>query len=269
MMENKDIAKFLYDQRIAREKPIENPDGESLALLELYEEINALGYDFHYLADIDLRPTKDVRVMRLLWKYLPQMESFFTIETFIRRIAPKKIPEVLDYAMNMFSSFSPSDKMLLTGFDEVISKGKRSEEYYGQISRMLKDGDSYATLWATRKILGKYCPELLYLHTKTYRDGVLLPLTLRDCVFYDDKDTTAFLNRCLHITDEELVEIIGTYDYKEKLYKYQISVTIFEYWKKLCTKEYVQKEAKRILHERSKNLGATIDENKKSDSFAL
>ena len=155
----------------------------------------------------------------------------------------------------------PSDKMLLTGFDEVISKGKRSEEYYGKISRMLKDGDSYATLWATRKILGKYCPELLYLHTKTYRDGVLLPLTLRDCVFYDDKDTTAFLNRCLHITDEELVEIIGTYDYKENSYKYQISVTVFEYWKKLCTKEDVQKEAKRILHERSKNLGATIDEN--------
>ena len=41
-MKDKDIAKFLYDQRIAHEKPIENPDGESLALLELFEEINAL-----------------------------------------------------------------------------------------------------------------------------------------------------------------------------------------------------------------------------------
>ena len=37
-MESKDIAKFLYDQRIARENPIENPDGDSLALLELFEE---------------------------------------------------------------------------------------------------------------------------------------------------------------------------------------------------------------------------------------
>ena len=42
LVKDKDIAKFLYDQRIAHEKPIENPDGESLALLELFEEINAL-----------------------------------------------------------------------------------------------------------------------------------------------------------------------------------------------------------------------------------
>ena len=257
-MKDKDITKFLYDQRIAHEKPIENPDGESWALLELFEEINALGYDFHYLADIDLRPTKDIRVMRLLWKYLPQMESIFTIQIFIRRIDPKKIPEVLDYAINLFTSFSPSDKMLLTGFDEVISRGKRSAEYYCQISRILEDGDSYATLWKTRKVLGKYCPELLYSHTKTYRDGVLLPLTLRDCVFYDDTEITEFLNQCSQITDENLVEIIGTYDYRENSYKYPISVTIFEYWKKLCTKEDVQKEAKKILHERSKKLGETI-----------
>ena len=37
-MENKDIARFLYEQRIQNEKPIENPDGESLALLELFED---------------------------------------------------------------------------------------------------------------------------------------------------------------------------------------------------------------------------------------
>ena len=268
-MENKDIAKFLYDRRIAHEKPIENPDGESLALLELFDEINALGYDYHYLADVDLRPIKDVRVMRLLWKYLPKMESIFTIQTIIRKIDPKKSPEVVDYAINTFSSFLPSDKMHLTGFDIVISKGKRSEDYFARISELLSDGDSYATLLATRKVLGKHCPELLYPHTKAYRDGVLLPLTLRDCIFYTDEDTTAFLKRCLNITDEELTEIIGAYDYKNNAYKYPISVTVFEYWKKLCTKDYVQKEAKRILHERSKNLGATIDENKKSDSFAL
>ena len=81
-MENKDIARFLYEQRIQNEKPIENPDGESLALLELFEEINALGYDFHHRADIDLRPTKDVRVMALLWKYFPRMESIFTKQSF-------------------------------------------------------------------------------------------------------------------------------------------------------------------------------------------
>ncbi len=251
-MENKDIAKFLYEQRIIHEKPIENPEGESLALLELFEEINALGYDFHYMADIDLRPTKDVRVMRLLWKYLSRMESIFSKQTFICRIDPKKIPEVLDYAINMFYSFSPSDKMYLTGFDKVISKGKRSDEYFARISELLNDGDNYATLWETRKTLGKYRPSLLQSHTKLYRNGVLLPLTLRDCVFYPDDETTEFLNHCLTITDEEIDSIIGSYNYKDNAYKYPLSVTVFEYWQRLCTKDSVRKEAKRVLREREK-----------------
>lgn len=148
-MENKDIARFLYEQRIQNEKPIDNPDGESPVLLELFDEINALGYDFHYRADIDLRPTKDARVMALLWKYLPRMESIFTKQIFIRRIDPKRFPAVLDYAIDAFRAFSPSDKMLLTGFDEVISKGKRSEAYFDRIAELLSDGDAYATLWGT------------------------------------------------------------------------------------------------------------------------
>jgi len=247
-----DIAKFLYDQRIANEKPVENPEGESLALIELFDEINALGYEFHYLADIDLRPTKDVRVMRLLWKYLPHMESIYTIETFISRIDPKKIPEVLDYAIGTFTKFSPSDKMTLTGFDKVISKGKQNDEYYAKISKLLENGDSYATLWETRKRLGKNCPNLLRIHTDLYRSGVLLPLTIRDCIYFDDEDSRAFLNDCLNITDEKLTLVIGNFNYKENTYKYPLSVTVFEYWKRLCTQEYVRKEATRVIREREK-----------------
>ncbi len=253
-MEKKEIAKFLYDIRIAREKPIENPDGESLALLELFEEINALGYDYHYLADIDLRPTKDVNVMRLLWKYLPRMESIFTIQTFIKRIDPKKIPEVLEYAINRYLDFSPSDKKVLLGFDEVISKGKRSEDYFLIISQLMNDGDSYAALRQTRKVLGKHRPMLLYPHTKGYREGVLLPLTLQDCIYFSDDETTAFLNHCADITDEELNSMIGQYDYKMNRYKYPLSVTGFEYWKNLCKKEFVHKTAKKILCERKRKL---------------
>lgn len=251
-MENNDIARFLYDMRISQEKTIENPEGESLALLELFGEINALGYDFHHLADIELRPLKDIRVMNLLWKYLPRMESIFTIQKFIKKIDPKKVPDVLDYAITMYSTFSPSDKMILTGFDEVISKGKRSGEYYEKISRLLSDGDSYATLWETRKVLGKQCPELLHFHTRIYRNGVLLPLALRDCVFYMDNETTDFLNHCLNIKCDELRKTIGHYDYKKNAYKYPISVTVFEYWEKLCIKENVKKEAKKVLRERSR-----------------
>lgn len=109
-MNNKEIALFLYQQQVDREKPIENPEGESLALLELFREINALGYDYHYMADLNLRKITDAGVMRLLWKYLPRMESIFTIETFVRKIDPKKVPEVLAYAIETFPTFSPTTK---------------------------------------------------------------------------------------------------------------------------------------------------------------
>ena len=251
-MENKDIARFLYEQRIQNEKPIDNPDGESLALLELFEEINALGYDFHYMADIDLRPTKDMRVMALLWKYFPRMESIFTKQTFIRRIDPKRFPAVLDYAIEAFRGFSPSDKILLTGFDEVISKGKRSETYFSRLSELLSDGDSYATLCDTRNMLGKYCPDKLRVHTETYRQGVLLPLTLRDCLYYTDTETTDFLKSCLDMTEAALSETVGRYDYKNNGYRYPLSVTAFEYWQKHCTVDYLKREAEKVLRAREK-----------------
>ena len=239
-MNNKEIALFLYQQQVDREKPVENPEGESLALLELFREINALGYDYHYMADLNLRKITDAGVMRLLWKYLPRMESIFTIETFVRKIDPKKVPEVFVYAM--------------TGFDTAISRGNRSEEYFARISKLLEDGDSYATLWETRKTLGKHRPDLLRKHTERYRKGVLLPLTLQDCLFFPDEETTAFLEWCTEITEDELTAVAGYFDYKNNGYRYPLSVTIFEEWQRLCTTENVQKEAKAILRKREKRM---------------
>ncbi len=256
-MENKDVARFLYEQRIQAEKPIENPDGESLALLELFDEINALGYDFHYRADIDLRPTKDARVMALLWKYFLRMESIFTKQIFIRRIDPKRFPAVLDYAMEAFRGFSPSDKILLTGFDEVISKGKRNEAYFNRISGLLSDGDSYATLCDTRRTLGRYCPDKLRGHTEMYRQGVLLPTTLRDCLYYPEAETTDFLKSCLNMTEADISETVGRYDYKNNGYRYPLSVTAFEYWQKHCTVDYLKREAEKILRAREKKQTAS------------
>ena len=253
-MDKLNVANFLYEQRIANEKSMENPEGELLALQGLFHDINALGYDFHYLADIDLRPIKDIRIMRLLWKYLPQIESYFTIETFIRKIDPKKIPDVIDFAINLFREFSPSNKMHLTGFDEVISKGNKTEAYYSKIEYLLNNGDSYATLWQTRKAIGKHCPEKLAPYTHLYSQGVLLPLTLHDCIFYLDHETTIFLEHYLDISQSELTKIIGQYDYKTNSYKYPLSVTVFEYWKSLCTKDYVNAETRKIIRERIKKM---------------
>lgn len=38
-MNNKDVARFLYEQRIKSETPSSNPQGEEKALLEMYDEI--------------------------------------------------------------------------------------------------------------------------------------------------------------------------------------------------------------------------------------
>ena len=105
-MKNQDIARFLYEQRIKSETPSSNPQGEEKALLELYEEINQLGYDYHYLADLELRSVKDPRIMKLFWKYLPRMESIFTIQSIVEKISAKVVPEVTEYAINTFLNFS-------------------------------------------------------------------------------------------------------------------------------------------------------------------
>ena len=101
-------------------------------------------------------------------------------------------------------------------------------------------------------MLGKNCSDKLFPYTKLYRQGVLLPLTLRDCIFYSDDETTLFLEHCLNITDNELNEIIGQYEYKTSSYRYPLSVTIFEYWKALCTAERVRNETRKIIRERNK-----------------
>ncbi len=246
-MKNQDVAKFLYEQRIKSETPSSNPQGEEKALLEMYEEINELGYDYHYLADLDLRSVKDPRIMKLFWKYLPRMESIFTIQSIIKKISSKVVPEVTEYAINTFLNFSPSDKLYLLEFDAVISKGQKNEEYFDRISKLLSNGDSYAVLEKTRGVLGENCPEMLLPFINLYRNGVLLPLAIRDCVFYNDAETTDFLNHCINITEDELREVIGSYNYKTNNYKYEISVTAFEYWGKICTKEYVSNEAKKVL----------------------
>lgn len=251
-MDNKEIAYMLYEQRISLEKRIDCPDGESLALEEMFYEIQHLGYNYSYLADIDLRTIRDVDLMKILLKYLPKMESIYTKQIFIRKINPRRFPEIVDYAINEFEHFSPSDKMILTGFDEVISKGVTNNEYFDRILRLMEDGDSYATLNFVRRIMSKKRPEMIRPYTQKYCTGVLLPLTFNDFLWFADNDTAKFLEYCSHMTEQDLLSTIGEYDYKENQYKYKISVTIFEYWKKNCTLDFIHKEAQKTIMKRNK-----------------
>ena len=126
---------------------------------------------------------------------------------------------------------------------------------------MLPDGDSYDTLCDTRNVLGKDCPDKLRGHTETYRQGVLLPLTLRDCLYYTDTETTDFLKSCLDMTEAALSETVGRYDYKNNGYRYPLSVTAFEYWQKHCTVDYLKREAEKVLRAREKKQSITAEPN--------
>lgn len=77
-------------------------------------------------------------------------------------------------------------------------------------------------------------------------------MTLRDCFYDPTAETTSFLNACLTLTEGDLAEIIGRYDYKNNGYRYLLSVTIFEYWQRLCTPDFVKREAEKVLRVREK-----------------
>lgn len=253
-MEQKKIAKMLYERKIAINKPIDNPEGESLALAEMFRHFQNIGYDYHYIEDIELRKNNDVKIMRILHDFLPYMESIYTKQIFIRKIDPGKFPDILDYAIDEFIGFSPSEKRCFTGFDEVISKGRKDNNYYVRVSELLKNGDSYAALSDTREMLCKNCPDLIFPYTQKYCRGVLLPSAFQDMIFDSSEETKNFLNQCCSITEDELNLLIGSYDYKSNKYFYELSVTGFEYWRRLCSVECIRKMAANTLKKRSKQM---------------
>ena len=54
------------------------------------------------------------------------------------------------------------------------------------------------------------------------------------------------------MTEAELIEIVGRYDYKNNGYRYPLSVTMFEYRQRLCTPDLVKREAEKVLRAREK-----------------
>ena len=50
----------------------------------------------------------------------------------------------------------------------------------------------------------------------------------------------------------ELGQGDGTETYMHNAYRYPLSVTVFEYWQRLCTVDFVKKEAEKTLRAREK-----------------
>ncbi len=241
MKSNKNIiAEFLYEQATAEEIYPDNPEGESLAILNLLADIRKLGYDYHYFADIKLRKITDPAIMELLLKYYPMMESVVTKGEILVKIDPKHFPQVFDLALAEYNMQSPLDKNYFSWFQDVLGKSARSEEQISVLFGLMDDPDSYASSYLIRKKLLKSAPERYREYSFYYYKGVLLPDTLKEFAKYGDSESVEILKKAATVTADEIKALCHSQSYK-------LCVTMQEYWEKCCTIENIQGTSKKLL----------------------
>lgn len=240
MMNDDEIAKMFYDQKVAAEKMVSDPTGEFAALNDMFAEIQALGYDYHYLADIELRVIRDVRVMRILYRYYPKMEYLTTREAFIYKISPQKVPEVLEYAIQEYERLSDSDRMVHLGFQICISRAKKTPEYCGRMLAMLRVPDQFYSLGFVVAALCRKIPERMRPILDAYRGGLLFPCVICYYAYYDDEEAETFLKDCCRMTAEELRPLLSSE-------AYSLCPTYTRDCKGMCREELVHDYAKRAL----------------------
>ncbi|MBR4062859.1 MAG: hypothetical protein IKK01_07325 [Clostridia bacterium] len=241
------IAEFLYKQAIAEEIYPDNPEGESLAILNMLADIRKLGYDYHYFADIKLRKIADPSIMELLLQYYPMMESVITKGEILRKINAKLFPIVFDLALVEYNMQSPLDKSYFSDFQEVLGKSAKSEDQLSVLFELMENPDNYASSYLIRKKLLSSAPERLKKYTFLYYNGVLLPDTLKEFARYADAESIEILENAAEISDDGIQTLCQNQSYK-------LCVTMQEYWKRCCTKDNIQSTAKKLL----KKLNASI-----------
>ena len=238
-------AEFLYNIAVSHEVYPEELDGESLAILDMLAEIRELGYPYEHFADIELRTVKDTEIMKILLKYYPQVESLFTKETILRKIDPKKFPAAIELAYDEYKGLSPLEKQGMSGLQEVIAKGKPSEEYLNFLLSLVNTPDNYSAGFLIRERLVRSAPEKLRPYTFEFYNGVLLMDTLKEFARYGDAESENILRRAKDITEAELMDI-------HKKQKYEMCVTMHERCRAYCTAENIRYEAKRLLRKLEK-----------------
>lgn len=237
---DKQIELIFYNQKIREESKISSLEGEFEALTRMFSEMQAIGYDYKYLADISMRTIKDKRVMEILYNYYPEMEFVSTKEIFALAIKPNIFPGIVEYAIMDYLNLPTSHKLTSTSFDICISRHKYSQDYILRISELLKIPEYYATLHYTRKKLYKYAPEKALTMSIMYRKGPILPIVLSDYACLHDEESKAFLEYCANISDDE-------YDNRLSFYDYDINITVKEYWMKVSSIDNIRKIARSSL----------------------
>ena len=244
---NLNKAKYLYDIAISSETYPDSPDDISLHILNMLAEIRELGYDeFQHFADIQLRKIKDPAIMKVLYKYYKEMD-LFTRDSIIYKIDPKKVPDILQVAKEEFLRLSPTDKLILNGFQTTMSKGSFDEEYIDSMFSLVEIGENYFALSEVRKKLCKKAPLQMIQLLNAHEKSVLILDVLRDYnyLLFSDK-VVQKLNQLINITTPDLDSIVSPKNNRG------LSVTTYEHYKKLCSIERIQKEASILWHKAQK-----------------
>lgn len=233
-------AQFMYEKAVAEEIYPEELEGESLAIHNMLAEIRELGYPYYYFADIEYRHINNCSVMEVMLKYYPQMESVITKNNLLRKINPNKFPVIRQLALKEYNDLSPLSKMSITGFEEVLARGKLNRADIELLLKLMDIPDNYASSSSIRQALLKAVPAEFRQTSLRYSQGVLLPIVLEDYFKYADSQAMQCLKNASQITEEEVCLL-----HRNK--SYSLSVTMYEYYKRLCTKENIEKEARKYL----------------------
>ena len=240
-MDNKEMYYKLYLQRKAAEIYPDNPDGESKARLEMIDELQSKGFNITCFTDIELGSIKSSAVMEIMLKYYDEMESIYTKETILRKIDAKKFPEVIELARREYETLSPYGKIGMLGLQATMCHGRKTEEHTNLLFDLISCPDDYAAGTTIRSYLMKIAPDRLIDYTHFYSNGVLLPSTLKELDFYKDEKSTSILKKCLLISESEIKDIIESNSYK-------LCPTMFAYYKRICTSEWIRKASKKLLN---------------------
>ena len=240
-------AEYLYNVAVSSEVYPDNPDDISLHILNMLAEIRELGYDeFQHFSDIQLRKIKDPAIMKVLYKYYKEMD-LFTRDSIIYKIDPKKIPDILQIAKEEFLRLSPTDKLILNGFQTTMSKGSFNNEYTNSMFSLVEIGENYFALSKVRKQLCKNSPLKMIQLLNRYEKSVLIIEVIRDYNYLlFSNEVTQKLNGLINITQTELNAIISMSN------NHDLSATTYEYYKKICSVERIRKEASILLNKSQK-----------------
>jgi len=234
------IAMLFYDQKVAEQKKISSLDGEFEAIERMLAEIRMLGYDYHYLADIEMRTVKDKRIMEILYRYYPEMEFISTREILALAIKPNMFPGIVDYAVEGFLSLPVSDKIARKSFDICISRHKYTDAHIERVYELLKTPENYAALDYTGKKFCKYAPEKAKSLADQFKEGPLLLAAVRNLSYISDNESISSLERYKDITDNEIKCVISQSSYP-------VNVTVSEYFRRITTADEVRKIVRTAL----------------------